>query len=166
MQKSTLILVRAGVIGGLYVVLSLITMPIASGAIQFRISEALTLLPLFFLEAIPALFVGCMLSNLITGCMLLDVVLGSVITLVASLFTYIIGRTVKNTFLRIFFGGLFPVMLNALLLPLIWIKVYGVIEHAYYLQALFLIISQSISVYACGTPLFFALRKLKAIERK
>ena len=160
MQKSTLIIVRAGLIAGLYVALSLITMPIASGAIQFRISEALTILPLFFIEAIPALFVGCMLSNLITGCLLLDIVFGSLITLIASILTFFVGKVFKNTFLKIFFGGLFPVLLNALFLPLIWVKVYGVLEYVYYLQALFLLISQSLSVYACGSPLYLAVRKL------
>ena len=160
MQKSTLIIVRAGLIAGLYVALSLITMPIASGAIQFRISEALTILPLFFVEAIPALFVGCMLSNLITGCLILDIVFGSVITLIASVCTYFMGKIFKNGFLKIFLGGLFPVILNALFLPIIWVKVYGVLEYLYYLQALFLIISQSLSVYACGTPLYLAIRKI------
>ena len=160
MQKSTLIIVRAGLIAGLYVALSLITMPIASGAIQFRISEALTILPLFFVEAIPALFVGCMLSNLITGCLILDIVFGSLITLVASVCTFLIGKIIKNTFFKMFLGGVFPVLLNALFLPIIWVKVYGALEYVYYLQALFLFISQSLSVYACGTPLFLAVRKL------
>ena len=160
MQKSTLIIVRAGLIAGLYVALSLITMPIASGAIQFRISEALTILPLFFVEAIPALFVGCMLSNLITGCLILDIVFGSLITLVASVCTFLIGKIIKNTFFKMLLGGFFPVILNALFLPIIWVKVYGALEYVYYLQALFLFISQSLSVYACGTPLFLAVRKL------
>ena len=163
MQKSTLIIVRAGLIAGLYVALSLVTMPIASGAIQFRVSEALTLLPLFFVEAIPALFVGCMLSNLITGCLVLDIIFGSVITLVASACTFIIGKVIKNAFFKVFLGGLFPVVLNALFLPIIWVKVYGALEYVYYLQALFLFISQSLSVYACGTPLFLAVRKLNKI---
>ena len=160
MQKSTLIIVRAGLIAGLYVALSLITMPIASGAIQFRISEALTILPLFFVEAIPALFVGCLLSNLITGCVAIDIFLGSVITLVASILTFFIGKTIKSNFFKVFLGGLFPVLLNALLLPVIWVLAYGAIEYIYYLQALFLLVSQSLSVYACGAPLYFAVKKI------
>ena len=152
-------IVRAGIIGGLYVVLSLITLPIASGAIQFRISEALTLLPLFFVEAIPALFVGCMLSNLITGCMALDIVLGSLITLVASILTYLIGRVLKKGWLKVAVGGVFPVVLNAVFLPIIWVVCYGALEYVYYLQAIFLLISQSLSVYLLGTPMYFSLKK-------
>ncbi len=158
MSKTTKKIVRAGLIAGIYIVLSLITFPVASGAIQFRIAEALCVLPLLFVEAIPALFVGCMLSNLITGCMILDVFLGSTITLVASLCTFFVGKVLKKNWLKIVFGGIFPVLLNAFLLPIIWILAYGVIEYVYYLQVVFLLISQSISIYALGTPLFFAFK--------
>ena len=161
MSKSTKILVRAGLISALYVVLSLITFPIASGAIQFRISEALTLLPLFFIEAVPALFVGCLLSNFITGCMVFDVLFGSLITLVASVLTYLTGRIIKNTKLSLVIGGIFPVILNALFLPLIWLLA-GVMEYAYWVQVGFLLISQALSVYLLGIPLGIAtLRKEK-----
>ena len=152
-------IVRAGIVGALYVVLSLITLPIASGAIQFRISEALTLLPLFFVEAIPALFVGCMLSNLITGCMALDIILGSLITLVASILTYMVGKFIKQGWLKVCLGGLFPVTLNAIFLPVIWLVCYGALEYVYYLQVIFLLISQSLSVYLLGTPMYFSLKK-------
>ena len=159
MSSATKSIVRAGLIAGLYVVLSLLTLPIASGAIQFRLSEALTIMPLFFVEAIPALFVGCMLSNLITGCMLLDVILGSVITLFSAVLTYFVGRITKNAPLRIVIGGFFPVVLNALFLPIIWLAIYGAIEYVYILQVLFLLVSQSISIYGFGTPLYFAIKK-------
>ena len=58
-------LTRAGVIAALYTVTTLLTIPVASGAVQVRIGEALTLLPLLYIEAVPALAVGCMLSNII-----------------------------------------------------------------------------------------------------
>ena len=159
MTNATKIIVRAGLIAGLYVVLSLLTMPIASGAIQFRLSEALTILPLFFVEAIPALFVGCMLSNLITGCMVLDIILGSTITLVAGALTFLVGKLIKGTALRILVGGFFPVVLNAFFLPILWILIYGAIEYVYLLQVLFLLISQSISIYGVGPTLYLAIKK-------
>ena len=160
MSSATKIIVRAGLIAGLYVVLSLLTFPVASGAIQFRLSEALTILPLFFVEAIPALVVGCMLSNLITGCMFLDIILGSVITLISAVLTYFVGKIIKNSPLKIIIGGFFPVILNALFLPIIWLVIYGAIEYVYMLQVLFLFISQSISVYGVGTPLYFAIKRI------
>ena len=157
---STKKIVRAGLIGAIYVALSLIVFPVASGAIQFRPSEALTILPLFFIEAIPALFIGCMLSNLITGCAIFDIVFGSLITLVASILTYLVGKLIKRKALRILLGGFFPVILNALFLPLIWVWCYGALEYMYILQAVFLIVSQTVSVYALGAPLYFATEKL------
>lgn len=153
-------LARAGVIAGLYVVASLITMPIASGVIQFRIAEALTILPLFFIEAVPALFVGCILSNVITGCVILDTFLGSVITLISATLTFIIGKIIKKTPIKIFLGGLFPVLLNALILPIIWQVSYGYSEYIYPLSALFLIVGQSLAVYGVGSPLFLAVNRL------
>ena len=154
-------LARAGIIASLYVILSLITFPVASGAIQFRLSEALCILPLLFIEAVPALFIGCALSNLITGCAIFDVIFGSVITLVAAALTFLFGKIIKNLPLKIIIGGVFPVALNAFLLPLIWVWCYGALEYMYFLQAAFLIVSQSVSIYALGTPLYLAVDKFK-----
>ena len=159
MFKNTSSIARAGLIAGLYVVLTLIVFPIASTEIQFRPSEGLTLLALIFPEAVPALFVGCMLSNFITGCQLLDVIFGGLITLVAGLCTYGVGKIIKKTWLKIFIGGLFPVLLNALLLPVIWYYCYYQSDFIYYLQVIFLTISQSISVYAVGSPIVIFLAK-------
>ncbi|MBQ8426413.1 MAG: QueT transporter family protein, partial [Clostridia bacterium] len=114
-----------------------------------------------FPATVPALAIGCMLSNLITGCAPMDIVFGSVITLVASIFTCLVGRFIKNTVLKISLGGIFPVLLNAFLLPLIWIWCYGQIEYLYYLQVLFLLISQSVSVYVLGVPLYLYTKKTK-----
>lgn len=163
MQKnSTLVLVRAGVISALYVALSFITMPISGGVVQFRPSEGLTLLPLLYLESIPALFIGCILFNLISGLPIYDVILGSVITLVACVFTYIISKLIKKTPLKIFLGGLFPVLLNALFLPLIWYWFSGQMQTVYILSVLSLFISQSLSVYVIGTIVYTVLSRLKS----
>ena len=154
---------RAGVIAWLYAVTSLITAPIASGAIQIRLSEALTLLALIFPEAIPALFVGCMISNIITACALFDIIFGSLITLLAGCLTYLVGKCVRANALKIILGGLFPVLLNAFLLPLIWVWCYGAGEYMYILQVSFLLIGQALSIYALGTPLYFSVIKSKRL---
>ena len=156
---TTLKLARAGLIAGLYVAISLITFPIASGAVQIRLSEALCFLPLIYFEAVPALFIGCALSNLITGCALFDIIFGSLVTLVSALLTYFIGKTIKKTPLKIILGGFFPVILNALLLPLIWVWCYGAIEYIYPIQAVLLFIGQSLSVYALGTFMYLGVKK-------
>ena len=164
-KNLTKIITRAGVIAALYSATSFVTAPIASGAIQIRLSEALTLLALILPEAIPALFVGCIISNFVTGCAITDVVLGSLITLVAAVLTHISAKLIKNVGLKIFVGGLFPVVLNAVFLPLIWLLCYGTGEYIYILQVALLLAGQSLSVYALGVPLYFAVRKFKIITQ-
>ena len=162
---STVKIARAGVIGALYVGLSLLTMPISSGLIQLRLSEALTILPLLFPETAIGLFAGCMLSNLICGCAVYDIVLGAIITLIAGVMTAVIGKAIKNKPLKVAIGGLFPVVLNAFLLPLVWWLCYGQLEVLYILQVAYLTCSQTIAVYGVGIPLYigadkFATKKL------
>ena len=161
MNIKTKTLVRSGMIASLYVVLTLFTLPVSGGFIQFRFSEALTLLPLFYLESIPALFVGCLISNLIAGCAIYDIILGSLVTLVSAVLTALIGKLFKNDFVKISLGGIFPIVLNAFILPLIWYLAVGKMEQAYLLQVLSLFVSQSASIYVFGTALYFAIKRLQ-----
>ena len=85
-------LTRAGIIAGLYTVLVFPVISVASGFIQFRPSEALTLLPAFFSESVFAVAIGCLLANVITGCQLLDIIFGSLVTLLAGVCTHFIGK--------------------------------------------------------------------------
>ena len=159
MQRSSAkFLAQSGVIAGLYVCLSLLVFPLASGAVQLRVGEALTLLPLLFGSAVPALLVGCIIVNLITGCVLIDIIVGSLVTLISAFLTYAIGRSIKNTFLKIFIGGLFPVLLNAFILPITWVLA-GIGEYAYLLQATLIFVGQVLSVYGLGTFLYLGIRK-------
>lgn len=158
MNQTTKKIVRAALIAALYAALSMAAFPIASGAIQFRISEGLTLLPLVFPEAIAGVFVGCIVTNLITGCMWVDTVFGSIITLIAAILTYFVGKYLRKTWLKIFVGGLFPVLLNSFLLPVVWTFCYG-LEYTYFIQAAFLLLGESVSVYAVGIPVIIAINK-------
>jgi len=82
-------LVRAAVIAGLYAALTLALWFISFGPVQFRVSEALCVLPYFMPEAVPGLFVGCVISNIFTpNIPALDLVFGSAATLLAALLTY------------------------------------------------------------------------------
>ena len=157
---KTKLIARAGIISALYVAISLLTYPLASGTIQVRIAEGLTLLPLFFVEAIPALFIGCLLVNFLTGCAFWDIILGSLITLLASLLTYFIAKIVKKRAYRIILGGIFPVMLNALILPLIWLLLSMGVEEVYYISAIYIFLGQAISVYGVGTFVVLGTEKL------
>ena len=79
----------SAVIGALYAALTLLLAPISYGSIQLRISEALTLLPMLLPQAIPGLFVGCLVANLFSPMVTLwDIIFGSLATLLAAVGTY------------------------------------------------------------------------------
>lgn len=162
MNFTVKIISRAGIISALYVVLVFPVISLASGAIQFRPSEALTILPVFFPEATVALAIGCALANLITGCAILDIVFGAIITLIAGLCSYLVGRLNINKYLKFAVAGLFPIIFNALLLPLVWYFAYGELAMLYIFSVLSLLLTQSVSVYALGGILYFGIDKLKA----
>lgn len=78
----------SALIAALYTGLTFALAPISYGPVQFRAAEALTLLPFCLPEAIPGLFIGCMISNFWGGFGLIDVVLGSTATLISAWLTW------------------------------------------------------------------------------
>ena len=81
----------SAIIAALYAALTMLLAPISYGSIQCRVSEAMTLLPMVLTQAIPGLFVGCLIANLYTG-MLTDIIFGSLATLLAAIGTYLLRR--------------------------------------------------------------------------
>jgi len=118
-----------GAIAALYVVLTQVAQAfgMASGAIQVRLSEALTILPCFSLAAVPGLTVGCVLANLLTGCAAWDVVFGSLATLLGAIGTRLMRK-------RPMIAWVSPVVSNAVIVPLVLQKVYGVPDSFWYLM--------------------------------
>lgn len=111
---------NAAFIAAVYVVLTFLAnaFGLASGVIQVRLSEALCILPFFTPAAIPGLFVGCLLANLITGCCLLDIVFGSLATLIGASLGYLLRK----------YKYLIPVptiLANAFIVPFVLIYGYG-----------------------------------------
>ena len=89
-RKKTLSLAYSAAIAAIYVALTMLVAPIAFGPVQFRISEALTILPFFTPVAIPGLFVGCLLANLLGSAAIWDVVFGSLATLIGAVGTWLL----------------------------------------------------------------------------
>ncbi len=168
MKMTTKRLTRAGIIAALYTALTYAFAPFAFGGLQVRPAEALCLLPLFFPEAIPALTVGCLLSNLSSPYFFYDLPLGSLATLLAATCTYFIGRITKKEGGRIFLGGLFPVLCNALLLPLVILLMTAeggsgsALITAYFLLAGSVALCECVWVYGLGIPLYFAVKRLRS----
>ena len=148
MKKTTKFLVRSAVIAALYATLTLVVYPLSYGPIQVRVSEAMTVLPLFFAEAIPGLTIGCFLANIPMG--LWDMVIGATATLLASVTT----RMVK----KVYFGVIPPVIFNALLVPVIFLTM-GTSTEPYWINVLTVGAGELISVLALGVPLYFVMKR-------
>ena len=159
-------LCRAGIIAALYVALTYAFAPFAFGPLQIRPAEALCILVLIYPEAIPALYVGCMLSNLASPFFIFDVFLGSLATLSAAFVTYLVGRFIKKTPVKLILGGLPPVLFNAAVIPLIIVFLCGGGEGfssaliAYFTYAGSIALTQAVWVYGLGVPLYFTVKKL------
>lgn len=121
MNKKTLLIVQAAMIAAVYVVLTFIAnaFGLANYSIQVRFSEALTILPYFTPAAIPGLFIGCLLSNILTGCALPDIVFGSLATLIGAIFTY---KLRKHKWL----APIPPIVANMIVVPLVLLYAYGI----------------------------------------
>ncbi len=149
-MNNTRFIVRAAVIAAAYCALTLVLTPISYGPLQVRVSEALTVLPLLFPEAIPGLAVGCALANIPMGAW--DVAVGTFATLIAAVCT----RFSK----KIGFGVIPPIVINALLVPLVFLTMPEVTA-PYWLNVVTIGAGQAISVLALGLPLYFSLKKAK-----
>lgn len=119
-NKGTLFLVQAAAIAAVYVVLTTVFAAFSFGEVQVRISEALTILPVFTPAAIPGLFVGCIISNFLGGAILMDVIFGSIATLIGAVFTYKLRNSSK------WLAPVPPIVANALIVPFTLYYGYGV----------------------------------------
>lgn len=117
-SEKTYFMVFSAVIAAVYTVLTMIFAPVSFGPIQFRISEMLCILPFFTPAAIPGLFIGCFLSNLLCGAATLDVIFGSLATLIGAIGSY---RLRKNRWLVC----VPPILANTIIIPWVLRYAYG-----------------------------------------
>lgn len=158
-RKKTENIAAAAIIAALYVVLTYLASAfgIANYAIQIRFSEALTILPVFTPAAIPGLFIGCVLANLLTGCALWDIVFGSIATLVGALGTYFLRKHKTVAVLP-------PIIANVITVPFVLMYVYT-LEGGYWYFVFTIAMGEIISCGVLGTFLRKALEKSKLFER-
>lgn len=160
---NTKMLCRAGVIAAVYAVVTWlfgINGGLAFGPFQIRPTEALTILPLFFPESVPALYIGCILANAISLYGIYDVFLGSLATLFAAFFTYLCGVVFKNNVLKVAIGGIFPVVLNAFIIPAVWLLA-GSTDVVYWVSVGSMALTEAVWVYCLGIPLYIAIHNLR-----
>ena len=93
-KNHILFVCQAGIVAALYTVLTCFVgaFDLASGAIQFRVSEALCVLPAFLPAAVPGLAVGCVISNLVMGSLWQDILFGSLATLIGAFCAYLLRK--------------------------------------------------------------------------
>ena len=142
----------AAMVAALYVVLTFVanSIGLASGVIQVRLSEALTILPFFSGAAIPGLVIGCVTANWLTGCVFLDIVFGSLATLIGALGSYLL-RKYK------FLVPLPPVLANTIIVPYVLRFAYDVPDSIPFMMAT-VGAGEIISCYILGLALLFALQ--------
>lgn len=119
-NKNVAFMTQAAMIAAIYVVLTYVFAPFSFGEVQIRIAEALTILPVFTPAAIPGLFVGCIVGNILGGAILPDIIFGSIATLIGAFFTYQLRN--KSRFL----APLPPIIANTVIVPFVLRYGYGV----------------------------------------
>ncbi len=150
--QNTGALTRAAIIAAIYAALTLLLAPISYGEVQIRLSEALTLLPILMPEAMPALFVGCLLANVLGGCTIFDIVFGSLATLLAALCT-------RRLRARPMLAAAMPVLFNGVIV--------GAVVHVCYAPAialplcmLFVAAGEAVACFVAGPILLRAVRRI------
>ena len=154
-NKKLLYLAQAAMIAALYVVLTYVFAPISFSEIQVRIAEALTILPVFTSAAIPGLFIGCLLGNIIGGALIPDVIFGSLATLIGAFFTW----KLRNA--HPFLAPIPPVLSNMIIVPFV-LKYAYLIDLPIPLMMLTVGIGEVLSCGVLGLFLYYALRSRKA----
>ncbi len=151
---SAKFIAKSALIAAMYATLTLVLQPLSFGTIQIRFSEALTMLPFLMTEGAVGVIVGCLIANCFSPFGLYDIIFGTLATAIAAVLTY----KVKNKWL----AALPPVLVNALILPVLW-QILGSAE-AYWINLLSIILSQSAVVFLLGVPLVALLTRILPSE--
>ncbi len=152
-MKKSLFITQSAVFAALYVVMTVVSnaFGLANGAVQLRISEALTILPAFTPAAIPGVVIGCFISNLMTDGVLMNIIGGTFATLLGAVGT----RLVRNHKHLI---SLPPIAANTIIVPFIIKYAYGA-PGTYWYFAFTVFLGEAICAGIMGTAFAAALRK-------
>ena len=156
MNKKIKFITQSAMIAALYVVLTYVFAPFSFGPVQVRLAEALTVLPVFTPAAIPGLFIGCILGNIVGGAIVWDIVFGSVATLIGAVLTYLLRKKIS------YLAVLPPILSNTLIIPFILYYAYGFTESSVPFMMLTVGAGEVLSCGVLGVLLYFALRKVKS----
>lgn len=164
-NKGTFYIVQASLIAAIYAAVTYFIAPISFGAQQFRISEALTVLPAITPAAIPGLTIGCLIANLNSPYGLADIICGTAATFLASVCT----RYTRNIRLKNipFLSFIFPVIFNGIIigLEISFFLPEGLTFWGFFTMGLSVAFGEAVVCYLLGVPLFAGLKRTKIFER-
>ena len=150
-------MVQAALIAAVYAILTLIFAPISYGPVQFRISEALTILPYFTSAAIPGVTVGCLISNILIGSPLPDIVFGTLATLIGAVFSRMLKKYKYLVCVP-------PVLSNSLIIPWVLKFAYGAEDMVPFMM-LTVGIGEVLAVGVLGNILLLALERSRIFSK-
>jgi uncharacterized membrane protein len=155
MSFSVSKIARGAAVAAVYAALTLIFQPLSYGPVQIRISEALTLLPCLWAEAVPGLFIGCVIANIFGGYGPLDIFLGSAATLIAAMMSHLAGSRTA--------AAAAPVVVNAVI---VGSYLSFLTEIPIVLSVLYVGFGEAVACFALGLPLLRYLEKTNFFREK
>lgn len=158
-RKHVRWLTRTAIVAALYATLAYVSSPLQFAGFQFRISEALCILPVFMPEAVLGLYLGAMLANYITGCLALDIIFGAAATLIGALGAYFFRGLPRRW---LWLTTVTNVVSNTVIVPFICIHVYGAPE-SYWFIAFTVFVGEIVTGAILGTLLLLTLDKKRSI---
>ena len=154
-NKTTVLIAQSAIIAAIYVALTLAFAPISFGAIQFRISEALCILPYFTFAGVPGVTLGCLLGNILGGAALPDIIFGTLATFIGAVLSYEV-RSISKWLVCVP-----PIVSNAIIIPFVLRFAYGVPDMIPYLM-LTVGIGEVLAIAVLGNILLAALEPKKS----
>lgn len=160
MKSKTQKIVIAALIAAVYAALTISLAFISYGEIQFRVAEALTILPFFSSISIAGLFIGCVIANLLSPIGPLDIVVGSLATLIAAIITYYIGKS--NIKYKRYLAPMPAVLVNAVVIGLLISYSANI---PFILPALQVGFGELVCTYVLGLPLLLFIEKNSKLKK-
>ena len=157
-MNKTKKLVFTALIAAAYAVTTLVIAPFSFGAVQLRISEALTILPVFTPCAIWGLSLGCLIANIFSPFGIIDMVFGTLATLIAAFLSYKV-RNIKFKGFPIL-APIFPIISNALIIGAVTAFMAELNFSGFLINAGLIALSEAVSCYLLGIPFYFAFKAL------
>ena len=155
-NKTTVLIAQSAIIAAIYVALTLTFAPISFGAIQFRISEALCILPYFTFAGVPGVTLGCLLGNILGGAALPDIIFGTLATFIGAVLSFQV-RSISKWLVCVP-----PILSNTLIIPFVLRFAYGVPDMIPYLM-LTVGIGEVLAIAVLGNILLTALEPKKSL---